>query len=294
MGFERREGWIETADGLRLPCVAVSPETPVATLLFVHGYGEHGAKYLPVAYRLAEKGIASFAFDYRGHGRAPGKRGYVRSFSDYLLDLEAALGAVEGAAPLFLLGHSLGGLIASRFALQEREGASRVAGMILTAPYLELALETPRWKVALGRVVGAVLPWLRVRSGITPELLSSDEAMRDAMREDPLAFWTTTPRWFDESRRAQREVMEGAEGWTHPLLLLVPEEDGVAAPDAMRSFFERIGGEGPERRLLSFADGLHELLFEREEIRGKAVEAIAEWVLARCGEEGRGRWGSSG
>lgn len=273
-----REGWIEGEGSQRLPWRFFAAPEERAHLLILHGYGDHGARYRELAGELRERGISTWLFDYRGHGEAPGRRGHIASFGEYLQDLEAMIARIEEeAGPPFVLGHSLGGLILTTALLQ---GKRTIPGAILSAPYFGLALRPSRFKVWSARAVGALLPWLRVKSGITPEMLTSDEATRRGMLDDPLAFWTATPRFFDESLRAQAEVLRRASELHTPLLVLLPELDPVADPSTTRAVFDLAGSE--DKALVALEGALHEPLFEAEPLRRRAVEALVPWILARA------------
>src|SRR5207248_10684803 len=102
-----------------------------ATLALLPGYGDHAGRYVPFLRELAARGVAGHAMDFRGHGRAGGRRGYVSRWDEFLDDLAAflALPVVRGAGgPLFLLGHSHGGLVAAVAGIR---GRVDVAGCIL-------------------------------------------------------------------------------------------------------------------------------------------------------------------
>ncbi|MEM9493787.1 MAG: alpha/beta fold hydrolase, partial [Myxococcota bacterium] len=98
---------------------ARAPGPARASALIIHGYMEHCGRYRELAHVLVGAGVSVLSYDMRGHGRAAGQRGYIREFTDYLDDLDAALGQLEvradaAAAPLLLIGHSNGGLITCR------------------------------------------------------------------------------------------------------------------------------------------------------------------------------------
>ncbi|MCZ7667304.1 MAG: lysophospholipase [Chloroflexi bacterium] len=113
--MQQRESTFTGQDGLELYYQWWQPETETkAVLMIVHGLGEHSGRYMNLVQPLSAAGYAIYAFDNRGHGRSPGKRGYINSFEEYRQDVVAFQGLVkewEGERPLFIMGHSLGGLI---------------------------------------------------------------------------------------------------------------------------------------------------------------------------------------
>src|SRR5437879_12521189 len=92
---------------------------PLASVVIVHGYGEHIGRYDETGRALAAAGFSVRGFDFRGHGQSAGVRGFCNRFSEYVDDLEAAVtrARAEGL-PVFLLGHSFGALVAPHYAIQ--------------------------------------------------------------------------------------------------------------------------------------------------------------------------------
>ncbi|HEV7502213.1 MAG TPA: alpha/beta fold hydrolase, partial [Vicinamibacteria bacterium] len=110
--------------------------SPRAAVLVVHGLAEHSGRYVAVARALTEASLDVHAVDYRGHGRSEGRRVHVDSVRDYVADVRAALAEVRRLSPglpVFLLGHSQGGLIALELALDE---PAAVDGIVVTSPFL--------------------------------------------------------------------------------------------------------------------------------------------------------------
>ena len=122
---------------------------------------------------LVADGFAVHAFDYRGHGRADGRRGHCDRWDDYLEDLGLFWERVRRAAgelPTFLFAHSHGGLMTLHFLARRKP--SGVRGVILSSPYLQLGFEPPVAKVVGARLAGLVVPWLPVPTGLRMDQLS--------------------------------------------------------------------------------------------------------------------------
>jgi alpha-beta hydrolase superfamily lysophospholipase len=128
----------------------------------------------------------------------------------------------------------------------------------------------------MARAVGKVLPWLPLKTELTPEHLSCDPAAQQATREDPLYNHVVTPRWFVESTLAQAEAMKLASRINVPLFVLCGSEDGVAAPAAARSFFE--AAAVADKKFKEYPGMRHEPLNEvgREEV----LRDISGWISA--------------
>ena len=270
------EGFFSAKDGTRLFWASDLPDGPPrAHLALVHGYGDHCGRYRDVIGALTADGFAVHGFDYRGHGRADGRRGYAQRWGDYVDDLERFWGRARQAsraAPTFLLAHSHGGLMAVHALGHAR--LPDVAGVILSAPYLKLAITPPRLKVLGAKLAGAFVPWLPVPSELKLEDLSTDPDWVRATGEDPLYIRTVTPRWFVESTRAQAEAVALAPRLTQPLLHFCGADDGVASVEASRSFFERVGAS--DKRFKTYPGMRHESLCERG--RAEVFRDISGWI----------------
>ena len=125
-----REGQFAGQGGVRLFWQAWLPDGDVhAVVIVAHGYAEHGGRYGNLIERLVPRGFAVYALDQRGHGRSEGPRGHVGRFAEFVADLHALRVRVEDeqrGKPLFLLGHSMGGLIVVRYLLSHASGISGV------------------------------------------------------------------------------------------------------------------------------------------------------------------------
>jgi alpha-beta hydrolase superfamily lysophospholipase len=257
---------------------AMPKGTPKAMVGIVPGYADHGARYAHVMDYWAERGIGSVAIDLRGHGRATGTRGFVSRFDEYLDDaaeLARLLSDHAADAPLFLFGHSMGGLVA---ALSAIESPRRWKGLILSAPYFGLALDVPAPKKIAGRIASRLAPKLALPSGLKGSDLTHDPVRIKEHDEDPLVFPNATARWFRESTKAQARALARASKLTLPLYECFGTSDPIAKFTAGRAFFDRAGSADKtwdERTGL-----LHEVMneLEWEDIAGK----MSSWMMAHA------------
>lgn len=263
----------------RLSCRAALPEgVPRARLVLVHGYGEHSGRYREVMQWLAARGIACIAPDLRGQGLSSGRRGFTRRWEEYIEDLKDLLACPEcmpdSEAPLFLLGHSHGALVAA-VALEDEPDL--VQGCVLSAPFFAARFEVPAWKKSLARLLAPVLPWMPIPTGLSDDAMTSDPEMRADSRGDPLIVRSATPSWFGGMLVAQARVIAQAESFTTPLLMLLAEEDTVSDPDAARAFYEKCGS--CRRELVIVKGARHEIL--REVGRQETFAVILDWIERR-------------
>jgi alpha-beta hydrolase superfamily lysophospholipase len=266
------EGFLNSADHLRLFWQRFTPPRAKATVLVLHGAGDHGGRYPALTTALVRAGFQVALLDLRGHGQSDGRRWYIDTFADYLHDLDAFVAKLsqDGMAGerLFAVAHSQGGLVASLWAMRH---ARLLSGLVLSAPWFRLAKPPPAAKVLAARVVGRFVPWLPIASGLDAAQLTSDPEMQRWTDRDPLYGRKATPRWFSEAGKAQAEALRRAPELSVPLLLLVPGADPIADASASRAFFD--GTSSQDRKLVVYDGFRHELFNEtrREEPIGEAV-----------------------
>lgn len=278
-------GWIQSPPH-RLCHRRVRPDgSPVARILILHGYGDHSGRFAHVMDWFARRDVACDAFDFRGHGRSSGRRGFVRRWDEFLDDLRTALAAIrieagaDGIAhlPLFVLGHSHGGLIAATAGARGVLALPEVSGVILSAPYLRPADSLgPLWS-AFAAVTNVLTPSLRVGSGLSADMMTSDPVMTEESRNDPLLARTATPRWYATTCETQKRLGAIAGSFTLPLLCLIGDADCIADVEAARSFVERVASRDKTFEML--VGQKHEIL--RETAREGTFQRIFDWMRSR-------------
>ena len=205
--------------------------TPVAVVAVLHGFGEHAAlaPYLWFGEALARRGLATIAYDARGHGRSPGPRGHVRSGAQYDADVVAFRRHVarhHPGRPIFLLGMSAGALPALSAAIERPSGAS---GLILVAPALG-EVGASRLVLRAAGLLGRVAPLLPINPRLDLSNLSRDPKAIAAIVGDPLFHQRATTgsaAYFQDTVAALRA---SASRLTLPLLMLHGDEDRIARP----------------------------------------------------------------
>lgn len=225
---------------------------------------------------LAAAGISTYRLDYRGHGRADGRRGHVNRFEEYLGDVRAFRDRVFEATdglPRFLLGHSNGGLIALHFASRFPEGLD---GVVLSSPFFGFGLEVPAIKAAAGKLLSRVLPTLALPTDLDPATVSHDDAVVRAYAEDPLGFKTATARWFTESVQAHADSPARAAALSLPILVQQAGDDRIASADAAHRVYEAIGSADKTWKL--YEDLFHEIWFEAEPGRSRTHGDLVAWL----------------
>jgi len=170
-------------------------EDEKARLVIAHGLGEHSGRYGNLFDRLVPAGFSVWALDFCGHGRSQGKRGHIDSFDQYLFDLKKLIELSRKDAPssrkIFLLGHSLGGLIALSYAERFSE---TIDGVIASSPWLGLKVQVPAVKAFMGKVMSLIWPRLSMGNELDATKISHDRDVVRAYRNDPLVHDRVTSR----------------------------------------------------------------------------------------------------
>jgi len=276
--LRRCDGAFEGVGRLRLRYRTWEVPEPRAAIVLVHGLGEHSGRYEEAAVRLCGYGFSTYAFDLRGHGVSEGRRGHTPSFEVYLQDLDRFRREVQGLSDprttLFLVGHSMGGLIALRY-YEEYDNPFRA--LVALAPWLATVMPVPRWKARLAPLIARVLPALPLRTGLDPRHISRDPEVVEAYRNDPLVHDRITPRLFEEVSRAMGLVPQRAERIQGPVLFMVPGGDRIVDPK--RSLAVARSLSGVDVTVKHYPGHYHELLNETDS--GLVIQELRDWLAAR-------------
>jgi alpha-beta hydrolase superfamily lysophospholipase len=224
---------------------------PRYVVVIAHGYGEHARRYEAVASRLGEHGAAVYALDHIGHGASDGERGAFESVDDLVADLGAVVeraSTQQPGLPIVLVGHSLGGIVATRYA---QSHGGELAALVLSSPAIG---GNPGFEAMLGMDPMPEVP-------IDPELLSRDQAVVRAYAEDPVVYHGPIKRVaFVAMLRAIDEIRDGPTLGGLPTLWLHGEQDGLAPLAETRAMVERIRGDRLEAHI--YPEALHEVFHE--------------------------------
>ncbi len=274
--YERETGTFIGKGGVEIFFRKWICKKPRAILVVIHGVGEHSGRYGNILDELKNKKISLYSFDLRGHGRSGGKKGHIDRFTDYTDDIGIFIKLVRGEQeklPILMLGHSMGGLIALKYALDHQED---IKGLILSSPYLKTAMEVPGWKVFMGRLLSGIVPGLSMPTGLDPREISSDRETVDNYAEDPLVHSLVSARWFTETTAAREECITRGSELKIPLLLFHGKEDGIVDYRGTEEFFKNCN---PKNSTLRLFEGLrHETMNEVEPERKKVLKMVSAWL----------------
>ncbi|MFC5530195.1 alpha/beta hydrolase [Cohnella yongneupensis] len=265
-------------DGTDMYACAWHPEqrtSAKAVVGFVHGMGEHMGRYVHVAEMLNADGYAVIGFDQRGHGRTSGKRGHTPSYESLFEGIDRMLAEAEASypgLPVFLLAHSMGGNVALNYMLRKQP---RIAGAIVSGPWLKLAFKPPSLQVVLGRVIERFYPKYTSNRPLKAANLTSDPDMIARYVSDPLGHGQITAKFFFSMLRSGRWAIEHAGQLNVPTLIMHATADKVTSAAASKLFAERAG---PSCEWIGWDGFQHELF---NELRREEVFAVVRDWLAR-------------
>ncbi|MEU0256150.1 lysophospholipase [Streptomyces sp. NPDC006184] len=244
---------------------------PRLLVLLAHGYGEHAGRYAELAAVLTGHGAAVYAPDHAGHGRSAGERVLIEDFEDVVTDVHRAADLARTAhpgLPLVLVGHSMGGLVAARYA--QRYG-DELSALVLSGPVIG-AWELPGRLLALEEIPD--LP-------VSPSALSRDPAVGAAYAADPLVWHGPMKRpTLEAFARTLETVARGGDVGRLPLLWLHGDDDRLVPLSGSRPGVRRLSGGRLTERI--FPGARHEVFQEtcKEAVHAETL-AFLDRVLPR-------------
>jgi alpha-beta hydrolase superfamily lysophospholipase len=233
------EGTVQSADGTKLAYRAWPVAGASITFAVVHGLGEHAGRYERFARGMAKYGMGTFAVDLRGHGKSPGQRGYVDSWSQWTDDASAFVRHVEEVAggEVVPVGHSFGGATMLSTVLAGK--LPRTKRFILSSPALKVKVAVPGWKISLGNATSKLVPRLALDNEVDPRLVSRIPEVVEAYRSDPLVHTKISSRLYVEWRTAAKYDLEYAGEIKIPFLILAGTDDGLIDPEGSAELHRR-------------------------------------------------------
>lgn len=251
-----------------------SNQAPRAVVAIVPGFNSHSGYYSWVGEQLAERGFAAYAIDLRGRGMSDGERFYVERFADYVDDVDAFVTVVkarERGVPVFILGHSAGGVVSCMYTLEHQQ---ELAGLICES----FAFKVPAPDVALAVLKGLahIAPHAHVLH-LKNEDFSRDPVVVKAMNDDPAIAHETQPtQTVAEMVRADERLEKSFGEFTLPLLIMHGTLDNATQFSGSRQFFDSAGSK--DKTLKLYEGAYHDLLNDTD--RAQVMEDIIKWIEA--------------
>jgi alpha-beta hydrolase superfamily lysophospholipase len=249
---------------------------PKAVVLLAHGYAEHAGRYGHVAARLTAAGYAVYAIDHWGHGKSSGTMGFVPAFSLYVDGMGGLIDRVRVAwpgKPRLLLGHSMGGLIATLLLIERQRDFAAAA---LSGPAILTSEPPSKLTIWLSRFLSRYFPRAGVMK-LDPTGVSRDPAVVAAYLADPFVYnGKLSARLAAEMFDAMATARERAGDIALPLLIQHGAKDKLTAPEGSRYLFDHVASA--DKRLEIYPGLFHEIYNEPE--RDAVLDDLIGWFDA--------------
>jgi acylglycerol lipase len=250
---------------------------PKAVVVLVHGYGEHMGRYSHVIEALVEHDYAMYAVDHRGHGASAGLRAHVERFDHYVDDLHLLVQHAARAHPYlprFMIGHSMGGLIATRYALRYE---AEFTGLVLSGAALWIGDDISPMLKRISGVLSLIVPYLPVTAAVRgPEsVLSRDPLVQEQFDADPHTYkGKLRARMGHELMLASIDARARMASLTVPLLIMHGADDRLTNPTGSKLLYEQ--ARSIDKTLRLWPGCRHEIFNEPE--RDEVLAFMAGWL----------------
>ena len=248
-----------------------------AVVLLAHGLSEHSGRYATLVEYLTTLGYAVYSWDHPGHGRSSGKRKHIDQFSDFTDVMSRYFQHVkqqQPELPIYLIGHSMGGLISASYLLEHQ---SDFAGVVFSSPAFEVVGGLSSFTLMGGRVLSALLPNLGFES-LKDEFVCRDPNVRELKLQDPLFnHGKTSIRLLVEMADEMLRVKEEAHTLAVPMLLMQGTDDRIEDPAGTSRLHELASSE--DKTLETYEDFYHELFNDPEKER--VFADLSGWLEVR-------------
>lgn len=253
------------------------PEGDVKAVLFiVHGLGEHSGRYMNVVNRFVPLGFAAYALDHIGHGKSGGAREYVEHFEDYTDTLTIYYNMVKGwqpGKPIFLLGHSMGGLIAVYYLIDHQ---AFFKGAVISSPAIKVMESVSPATIAMGKVLAILAPKVGILP-LDPCGISRDPEVVKTYINDPLVFHAkTSARLAAELLKAILRVTAEVGKITLPFITMQGTEEKIVHPGGAQMLYDKASSKD---KTVKIYPGLYHEVFNEPE-RARVLKDVETWLAA--------------
>ena len=249
---------------------------PKASLIIVHGFGEHCGRWRNVLEHFPPLGYTVYVYDQRGYGKSPGQRGYINDWSEYRYDLDSFIKLVSQDAPdlpRFLYSQSMGGVVGLDYCLHD---PSDLSGYICASPGIGKLGVSPTL-FSLAKVLDKIWPTFSMQNPIDAGLLAREAEWVKFVLTDPLSHGRGTARWLVQFAKTVDWIHSHASEWQLPLLLLHGTADRFASIEGSRRF--KANTASPDVQLIEYEGGYHEL--HNDSIQSQVFADVERWLDTR-------------
>lgn len=257
-------------------------EKPKAILMVAHGLAEHSGRYMNLVNHFVPLGYGVYGIDHIGHGKSEGKRVYVEQFQDFTKTLKIYFDSIrekQPETPIFLIGHSMGGLIGAAYLLEHQDDLS---GAVLSGPAIKIPENISQIAILAGKIFSVLMPKL----GVAPlifEGISRDPAVVEAYINDPLVYTgKITARLAAELLKAMRHVTEHAAKIQLPIMIAQGSEDSLVDPGGAQLLYDLVGSGD---KTIKLYDGFYHEIFNEPE-HAQVLKDVQLWIEKQLEKKG--------
>jgi acylglycerol lipase len=248
-------------------------EATRGVVVIVHGLNSHSGYYEWVAGQLTAKNFAVYALDLQGHGQSAGERFYVQSIYDYVNDVDQLVDIAKAAhqgLPIFVLGHSAGGVVSCLYALEHQ---GKFDGLICES--FAYQLPAPDFALAVLKGLSHVAPHLHTIK-LKNEDFSRDPAVVEFMNSDPLIAHESQPtKTMEQLVLADERLKKEFSQITLPVLILHGTKDNAAKYSGSQYFYDNVGAT--DKNIKLYEGHYHDLLNDLD--KEQVMADIEEWII---------------
>ncbi len=252
-------------------------ETPKALLIVVHGLAEHSGRYMNVVNRFVPSGYAVYGIDHIGHGKSDGKRVYVKRFQDYINTLRIYIETIQDwqpGIPLFMIGHSMGGLIGAAYLLEHQH---KLSGAVFSGPGIKVPDSISASVILAGKMLSLVFPKTGILQ-LDANGVSKDPSVVAAYVNDPLVYTgKITARLGAEMLKTMQDVTEKANKISLPITIVQGGNDLLVDPNGAQLLYDLVSSAD---KTIKIYDGLYHEVFNEPE-REQVLNDVQKWLEAR-------------
>ncbi|MFO7584597.1 MAG: alpha/beta hydrolase [Anaerolineales bacterium] len=276
--MKHEQGKFEGARGAQIFYQSWLPDGEVkAVLLVAHGLGEHSGRYMNLVNQVVPRGYAVYGLDHFGHGNSDGTRVFVERFADFTDTLKMYFDQIRAAQPdkpIFLVGHSMGGLIGCAYLLDHQD---ELAGAVISAPGIKVSDSISQATILASRLFSTLAPKMGIAALDATEICS-DPAVVDAYINDPLVYnGKVTARLAVEMLSAMQRVTREISTIRLPLLILQGTADRLVDPGGAKMLYEQAASQDKTFKL--YEGFYHEVM--NEPGRAQVLADIEDWIEKR-------------
>jgi acylglycerol lipase len=271
------DGYFKNSTNAKLFYQAWLPDGETKAVLFiVHGLGEHSGRYMNVVNHFVPLGYAVYGLDHIGHGKSDGEREVINRFEDFTEPLTIFYNMVKSwqpGKPIFILGHSMGGLISCYYLLDNQD---KFCGAVISAASIKVPSNISSTTILMGKVLSAIAPKAGLLA-LDATGVSRDSAVVAAYVGDPLVFHGKTPaRLAAEMLRAMKRVTAEVVHITLPFLVVQGNSDKLVDPDGTQLLYDQASSKD---KTIKRYEGLYHEVFNEPE-HELVLTDVENWIAA--------------